>query len=232
MTVHCLPTTSLAWRSSALSGVRVLLGGRVLLGIAAVVLATDLSTAADKGPEKPPSTGRSAPRRVRFNRDIRPILSDKCFQCHGRRRRPSARGNCGWTASEPPRLRQRRAARPSFRATSMRASFIAGSARTDSEEQMPPPKSGKRLTAAEIQRLKTWIEEGAEYEAHWAFIPPVRPELPPVASWTVGPQSDRRICSGPAGERGPFAGCRGRPGDAHPPRQPRPDRAAADNPGG
>ena len=43
---------------------------------------------------------------------------------------------------------------------------------------MPPAKASKPLTAAEIQKLKTWIEEGAEYEAHWAFIPPVRPELP------------------------------------------------------
>ena len=50
----------------------------------------------------------------------------------------------------------------------------------DPDERMPPAKSGKSLSAAEIEQLKTWIEEGAEYEGHWAFIPPVRPALPPV----------------------------------------------------
>ena len=65
---------------------------------------------------------------------------------------------------------------------------------------MPPAKTGKPLTPAEIQKLKTWIEQGAEYEAHWAFIPPVRPELPPVRNPAWVPQPDRRLHPGPARE--------------------------------
>ncbi len=59
----------------------------------------------------------------------------------------------------------------------------------DRDELMPPAKTGKPLTAGEIQKLKTWIEEGANYEAHWAFIPPVRPDLPAVhqEQWVRNP---------------------------------------------
>ena len=54
---------------------------------------------------------------------------------------------------------------------------------------MPPAKTGKHLTPAEIGTLKTWIEEGAKFEGHWAFIPPVRPETPPVkhGDWVRNP---------------------------------------------
>ena len=60
---------------------------------------------------------------------------------------------------------------------------------TDPDERMPPPKSGKSLSAAEVARLKTWIEEGAEYQGHWAFLPPVRPPLPSVKNpgWCRNP---------------------------------------------
>ena len=159
-----------------------------MLGIAALVLATDLAPRRRRGPETAPSTGRSVPRRIRFNRDIRPILSDKCFQCHG----PDATQAQGETAA-----RQREGA--TAPAASGSPAIVPGKldeselyrrvSSTDLDEQMPPPKTGKPLTAAEIQKLKTWIEEGAEYEAHWAFIPPVRPELPQVhhEQWVRNP---------------------------------------------
>ena len=51
---------------------------------------------------------------------------------------------------------------------------------------MPPAKTGKPLSAAEIQTLKTWIEQGAEYEGHWAFIPPVRPDDPRRSATRTG----------------------------------------------
>ena len=98
----------------------------------------------------------------------------------------------------------------------------------DADERMPPKDSGKSLSAAEIAQLKTWIEEGAAYEGHWAFIPPVRPALPAV--------KNRAWCRNPIDcfilARLEARGSRPRPrpskADAAPAAQPRPDRPAAD----
>jgi len=182
MTLHRLPTISLAWRFTALPG------ACILLGIAALVLTTDLARAADGRPEPAGGPGRSTPRRIRFNRDIRPILSDKCFQCHG----PDATQRKG-------KLRLDSARAATAPAASGSPAIVPGKlddselyrrvSSADHDEQMPPAKTGKPLTAAEIQKLKTWVEEGAEYEAHWAFIPPDRPELPRVhrEQWVRNP---------------------------------------------
>ena len=123
-----------------------------------------------------------------FNRDIRPILADKCFKCHG----PDARRAERQAAA---RQCQRRAAP----AASGSAAIVPGKldeselyqriTSTDPDERMPPPKSGKTLSAAEVAKLKTWIEEGAEYQGHWAFLAPERPPLPSVknAAWCRNP---------------------------------------------
>ena len=134
-----------------------------------------------------PGAGQ-APRTIRFNRDIRPILSDKCFQCHG----PDATQRKG-------KLRLDSLAAATAPAGSGSPAIVPGKVdeselyeRITSPEvdvRMPPAKTGKPLTPGEIQKLKTWIEEGAEYEAHWAFIPPVRPEVPAVRNraWVRNP---------------------------------------------
>ena len=59
----------------------------------------------------------------------------------------------------------------------------------DIDERMPPASTGKQLSAAEIASVKTWIEQGAQYQGHWAFIPPRRPPLPPVKNrgWCSNP---------------------------------------------
>ena len=59
---------------------------------------------------------------------------------------------------------------------------------------MPPPKSHKKLTAAQKETLKRWIAEGAEYQPHWSFIAPTRPQLPAVKNAGLGAQS-RSIAS-------------------------------------
>ena len=51
----------------------------------------------------------------------------------------------------------------------------------DAAERMPPPKSGKSLSAAEIEKLGRWIDQGAKWQPHWSFIPPARPPVPAVA---------------------------------------------------
>jgi mono/diheme cytochrome c family protein/uncharacterized small protein (DUF1192 family) len=115
-----------------------------------------------------------------FNRDIRPILSENCFQCHGpdkNRRKADLR------------LDQRDAAIDAV-------AFVPGKPddselikrifSTDEDEQMPPVDSNRHLTPAQKETLKRWIKEGAEYQSHWAFIPPVRPAVPAVKTRDVG----------------------------------------------
>lgn len=108
----------------------------------------------------------SASGKLQFNRDIRPILSDKCFHCHG----PDSKNQ-----KADLRLDVRDAAIKDGHISPGRPeqSMILERILTDDpDEVMPPPKSklGK-LTAEEVATLRRWISEGAEYEAHWAFIP-------------------------------------------------------------
>ena len=107
-------------------------------------------------------SGRN-PKPIDFNRDIRPILADKCFKCHG----PDARERKGKL-----RLDNRRDA--TAPAASGSPAIVPGKlddselyqriTADDPDERMPPPKSGKTLSAAEVAQLKTWIEQGAEYQ--------------------------------------------------------------------
>jgi mono/diheme cytochrome c family protein len=124
---------------------------------------------------------------VQFNRDIRPILSDNCFQCHGpdhAQRKAELRLDIESSAKRdmegvrpivPGRLDQSRMYQ---RITSVAA-----------DERMPPPASGKKLSPAQIERIARWIEAGAKWEKHWAFIPPGRPVPPTVraSDWVRNP---------------------------------------------
>jgi hypothetical protein len=116
---------------------------------------------------------------VRFNRDIRPIISDKCYTCHG----PDA-------ASRKSRLRLDSEAGAKAELSGGRRAIIPGDPdrselirrinHTDPLLRMPPTGSNHSLTPAEIELLTEWIRQGADWESHWAFIPPVRPDLPTV----------------------------------------------------
>jgi cytochrome c553 len=108
--------------------------------------------------------------KLQFNRDIRPILSDKCFHCHG----PDSKKR-----EADLRLDEREAAVKDGHITPGqpdKSMILERILSDDADDAMPPPKSklGK-LTPAEIATLKQWISEGAEYEAHWSFIP-LKPE--------------------------------------------------------
>ena len=107
---------------------------------------------------------------VRFGRDVRPILSDRCFLCHGPDREHRAAGLRLDSFADATAPRPGGAAivpgRPDESALLRRA------ADPDPERTMPPPESGKHaLTAAERATLARWIAQGAEYEPHWAFAP-------------------------------------------------------------
>lgn len=117
------------------------------------------------------------PKTVDYGRDVRPILSDKCFACHGpddatrkgRLRLDNRKGATAPAASDEPAI---------VPGDTESSELFWRITTDDADDRMPPAKTGKPLTALEIQTLTTWIEEGAEYEGHWAFTPPNRPEPP------------------------------------------------------
>lgn len=127
-------------------------------------------------------TPLSADDAIGFNRDIRPILSENCFACHG----PDANQRKGEL-----RLDVEDAAKEhAIVAGDVKESeFITRIISTDDDVRMPPPESGKQLTAEQIDLLKRWIADGAEYEGHWSFIPPERSQEPNVRNgeWSRSP---------------------------------------------
>ena len=107
-----------------------------------------------------------------FNRDIRPILSNHCFPCHG----PDAK-----TRQAKLRLDVRRQAieKGAVVPGQPRASeLLSRIEHSDQVKRMPPATTGKTLTPAQKNKLQRWIAEGANYDTHWAWVPPVRPAIP------------------------------------------------------
>ena len=114
------------------------------------------------------------PRPLSFNRDIRPILSENCFQCHG----PDAKRRKGDL-----RLDVREDALEAMAFTpghAEKSEMIRRVFETNDDERMPPVDSNRTLTAAQKETLKRWVSEGAAYEPHWAYAAPTRPALPAV----------------------------------------------------
>ena len=113
-----------------------------------------------------------SPSTPQFNRDIRPVLSAACFQCHG----PDK-------ANRKKRLRldEEKGVRRVFEPGSLEESkgwhrIIS----KDPDEVMPPPDSHRKLEPREIELVRRWIEQGAEWQGHWSFIAPRKPTLPAV----------------------------------------------------
>jgi hypothetical protein len=125
--------------------------------------------------------------RLSFNRDIRPILSDKCFRCHGpdaAHREADLRLDRREDAVSPkPACRAIVPGKPAESEVYRRISA------KHADERMPPAESQLELTAVEIELVRRWIEEGAEYQPHWAFIPPREEPIPQVKQrgWPRGP---------------------------------------------
>src|SRR5689334_3277158 len=121
---------------------------------------------------------------VQFNRDIRPILSDRCYTCHGPdegKRKSKLRLDTEAIAKSD--LGGHFAIVPGNPANS---ELIRRVTSDDLARRMPPAYAGAaRLTDREIDLLTRWVAQGAQWEKHWSFVPPVRPELPPVRdrSW-------------------------------------------------
>lgn len=124
---------------------------------------------------------------IDFNRDVRPILSDSCLQCHGP---DAAERKAGLRLDTP---------EGGFALKKGRAAIVPGKpeqseamrriSTTDRDDLMPPPDSGKTLSVAQIETLRQWIAEGARWSGHWAFEPPARPGVPEASDteWVVNP---------------------------------------------
>ena len=116
---------------------------------------------------------------VDFNRDIRPILSRNCAACHGpdeKKRQAGLRLDVRASA-----VAVRDGSQAIVPGDAKKSELIRRVSSDDADERMPPPSTGKRLTAAEIDLLSRWIRQGAPYSPHWAYVKPVRPAVPPCA---------------------------------------------------
>jgi hypothetical protein len=121
---------------------------------------------------------------VDFNRQIRPILSENCFRCHGPdEKERKAKLRLDTRAGALKELRS--GGHAIIPGHANKSALVERILAADPGERMPPPKSNKKLTAEQIDLLKRWIDQGAKWSEHWAFVPPTRPALPPVKdkSW-------------------------------------------------
>ena len=127
--------------------------------------------------------GPSHAQTIEFNRDVRPILSENCFACHGPdKNHRKAKLRLDVATSALVEREGRFAIKPGQPG---RSELVRRINAVGSKDLMPPGKSHKKLTSAEIEQLTKWIAQGAEYERHWSFTPPRARKLPVVrdAEW-------------------------------------------------
>jgi len=128
------------------------------------------------------------PERVQFNRDIRPILSDVCFQCHGPDQN-QRKGNLRFDteAGAFADLGDGRHAIVANRPD--QSELIARIESTDLDVQMPPKDLDRPLTSRQKSLLRRWVEQGAKWDAHWSFVKPVQPKCPKTLEqeWSQSP---------------------------------------------
>ena len=122
------------------------------------------------------ATPTAVPEKIEFNRDVRPILSDKCFHCHG----PDASHRKGKLRLD---LRDEALQREAFvPGRPGESELVARILSPHEDEVMPPPDSNKRLGARDKHVLQQWIQQGATYQKHWAYELPVKAAIPAGAN--------------------------------------------------
>jgi uncharacterized protein DUF1553/uncharacterized protein DUF1549/concanavalin A-like lectin/glucanase superfamily protein/cytochrome c len=121
---------------------------------------------------------------VDFNREIRPILSDNCFACHGPDEKQRM-AKLHFDTKEGAFAKQG----VIVPGEAARSKLVIRITSKDPNVIMPPPESGHKLTANQIELLKRWIDEGAQWHEHWAYVAPRRPEVPQVKDprWVRNP---------------------------------------------
>jgi len=122
----------------------------------------------------------AAPGAVDFDRDIRPILADNCFACHGPDEKPRM-ANLRLDVKDG--MFADRGGRPVIVTGDAAASRLYQRiSEKDKAKRMPPAYSERSLSEQQIELVRKWIDQGAKWEMHWAYIPPKRPEVPAVQS--------------------------------------------------
>lgn len=164
---------------------RVLLGGWAAIAatafamtaIAMTAIAVTVTVAGAQEAERP----------VQFTRDVRPILAQHCYACHG----PDAEHReADLRLDTREGLLAPRDGKPAVKARDVNASQLIHRVLAEAEdERMPPPQSGPRLKPEQIDILKRWIAQGADWQSHWSFEPVKRPALPKVqnTAWVRNP---------------------------------------------
>jgi len=143
------------------------------LGLAVITTTAATGTAA--------RAGGQAVQPVSFNRDIRPILSNNCFACHGPDEKQ--RETKFHFDTRDGAFLEEGIIVPGSAAKSVLVKMIT---HPDPEQRMPPADSGHALTARQVELLRRWIDEGAKWDTHWAYTAPVRSEPPPADTLAHG----------------------------------------------
>src|SRR6266850_6703361 len=153
--------------------------GSVLLSVSVGLSLFSWSATAGESPKKVAG-------HVDFNRDIRPILSENCYKCHGPddgARKAKLRFDIRSDALKPAKSGDI----PIVPGSPDKSQMVLRITASDLDDRMPPIKSGKTLSPTQIDLLTRWVAEGAPYATHWSYVKPVRSALPHVkrASWPI-----------------------------------------------
>ncbi len=148
------------------------------------------------------SSPARAERPVSFNRDIRPIMSDTCFHCHGfdaKKREAKLRLDVREEA-----LKEAESGEiPIVPGKPEESEIIRRIFTSDKDDLMPPPKAHKELTQAQKETIRRWVAEGAKYEAHWAYAPLGKPTVPansaasPIDAFVREKLAEKKIAPSP-----------------------------------
>jgi cytochrome c553 len=132
--------------------------------------------------------GDGATAKLDFNRDVRPILADRCFRCHGPDGGARKRG-LRLDTEDGSRATLASGLRAIVPGSSKESELVVRITSEDPDERMPPLSLNRPLDAEQKRILVQWIEEGGAYAKHWAYVPPQRAALPDVkgASWVRDP---------------------------------------------
>ena len=137
--------------------------------------------------------------RIEYVKDIKPLLRDKCFSCHG-----SLKQEAGLRLDAASLIKKGGESGPAYVAKSVKNSLILERVTADDDSRMPPAEAGARLTTEEIAKLTAWIKSGAiapdeaipEHPSrHWSFLPPMKADVPNVSADWIRSDVDRFLAT-------------------------------------